>query len=110
MAINVSLTTGVTWGISAALAGVGGMLIGPIYGVHLTMGTMPGLKGFAGAIIGGYGNMYGAIVGSLVLAVVETFTAGYITSLYRDFISFAMLILFLIFAPRGIFNVRVYGE
>ena len=110
LSINVSFTTGVTWGISAALAGIGGMIIGPVYGVHMNMGAMVGLKGFAGAVIGGYGNMYGAIAGSLILGIVETFTAGYVSSIYKDFISFFILILFLIVKPRGIFNAKVYDE
>ena len=110
MAINVEFTTGTTWGIASMLAGVGGMLLGPIYGVSLHMGTMIGLKGFAGAVIGGYGNMYGAIVGSLLLGIIETFTAAYISSMYKDFISFFILILFLIFIPRGLFKGKVYGD
>ena len=110
LAINVSFTTGTTWGIATMLAGVAGLLIGPIYGVSNHMGTMVGLKGFAGAVIGGYGNMYGAIVGSLILGILETFTAAYISSMYKDFISFFVLILFLIFIPRGLFKGKVYGE
>lgn len=110
LSINVSFTTGVTWGIASALAGVAGMIIGPVYGVHLNMGSMIGLKGFAGAVIGGYGNMYGAIFGSLILGIVETFTAGFISSIYKDFISFFILILFLIIKPRGFFNAKVYDE
>ena len=54
--------------------------------------------------------MYGAIAGSLILGIVETFTAGYISSIYKDFISFLILILFLIIKPRGIFNAKVYDE
>ncbi len=110
VSINVSLTTGITWGIASMLAGIGGTLIGPIYGVSPQMGTMIGLKGFAGAVIGGYGNMYGAIAGSLLLGGIETFTAAYISSMYKDFISFFILILFLIFLPRGLFRAGVYGE
>ncbi len=108
--INVSMTTGITWGIASMLTGVGGVLIGPIYGVSAHMGTMIGTKGFAGAVIGGYGNMYGAIVGSLLLGGIETFTAAYISSMYKDFISFFILIIFLIFIPRGLFKGKVYGD
>ena len=110
LAINVSFTTGITWGIATMLAGIAGLLIGPIYGVSAHMGTMIGLKGFAGAVIGGYGNMYGAIAGSLILGGLETFTAAYISSMYKDFISFFVLILFLIFKPRGLFKGKVYGD
>lgn len=110
MAINVSRTTYVTWGLASALAGIAGFLIGPVYGVHLEMGTMIGLKGFAAAVIGGYGNMYGAIIGSFIIGIVETFTAAYISSIYKDVISFLVLIAFLILKPRGIFNSKVYDE
>lgn len=110
LSINVSMTTGVTWGIASALAGIAGMIIGPVYGVHTTMGVMIGLKGFAGAVIGGYGIMYGAIVGSMGLGIVETFTSGYISSTYKDVISFLILIIFLAIRPRGIFNAQVLDE
>jgi branched-chain amino acid transport system permease protein len=110
MAINVSRTTGITWGLSAALAGIAGTMIGPIYGASTHMGTMIGLKGFAAAVIGGYGNMYGAIIGSFILGTIETFTAGVVSSLYKDFISFFILILFLIIKPRGILNAEVYDD
>jgi len=110
MGINVSKTTGVTWGVSAALAGVAGVLFAPMYAVSMTIGFSPGLKGFAGAVIGGYGNMYGAIVGSLSLGLMETFVAGYISSSYKDFISFSILILVLIIKPTGIFNADVLED
>jgi branched-chain amino acid transport system permease protein len=110
LSINVSLTTGVTWGIASALTGVAGMIIGPVYGVHTTMGVMIGLKGFAGAVIGGYGIMHGAIVGSMGLGIIETFTSGYISSTYKDVISFLILIVFLAIRPRGIFNAHVLDD
>jgi branched-chain amino acid transport system permease protein len=106
MGINVQMTTAITWGLSAMLAGIGGMLIGPIFGVNMNMGSLIELKGFAAAVIGGYGNMYGAIIGSLLLGIVETFTAGYISSIYKDFISFFILILILIIKPSGIFGSK----
>lgn len=61
--IDVSLSTGISWGLSAGLAAIAGILIGPIYGVYTTLGAVIGRKGFSSAVIGGYGNMYGAIVG-----------------------------------------------
>jgi branched-chain amino acid transport system permease protein len=108
--INVNMTTAFTWGIASMLTGIGGMLIGPIYGVSAQMGTMIGTKGFAGAVIGGYGNMYGAIVGSLMFGTIETFAAAYISSMYKNFISFFILIIFLVFIPRGLFKGKVYGD
>lgn len=108
--INVSMTNSLTWGISASLAGVAGILIGPIFGVHATMGGMISLKGFAGACIGGYGDMFGSVVGSFILGGIETFTAGYISSVYKDFITFFILILVLVIKPTGLFNAIVYDD
>ena len=110
LGINVSLTTGLTWALAAALAGGIGCLLGPVYGVSTGMGDIIGNKGFAGAVIGGYGNMYGAIVGSLLLGFVETFVAGYLTTTYKDFVSFFLLIIVMIFLPRGLFKAKVYDS
>lgn len=110
LGINVSLTTGLTWAIAAALAGGIGALLGPVYGVSTSMGDIIGTKGFAGAVIGGYGNMYGAIVGSLLLGFIETFVAGYLTTTYKDFVSFFILIIVMIVLPRGLFKAKVYDS
>jgi branched-chain amino acid transport system permease protein len=108
LGINVNFTTGLTWAIAAALAGGIGALLGPVYGVSTGMGDIIGTKGFAGAVIGGYGNMYGAIVGSLLLGFIETFVAGYVTTTYKDFVSFFILIIVMIVLPRGLFKAKVY--
>jgi len=108
--VDVSLTTGITWGISAAVAAVGGILYGPVYGVSMTIGATIGMRGFSGAVIGGYGNMYGAIVGGLLLGFIETFAAGLISSDFKDFIAFAVLMLFLFLKPTGIFNERALQD
>ena len=108
--IDVSLSTGVTWGLSAALAAVAGMLIGPIYGVYTTLGATLGRKGFSSAVIGGYGNMYGAIVGGIFLGVVENCVAGYISSNYRNLIAYIILIVFLFLRPTGIFNEKAIQD
>lgn len=108
--IDTSLTTGITWGISAAISAIGGMLYGPVYGVAMNIGATTGIRGFSAAVIGGYGNMYGAIVGGLLLAFVETFAAGYIGSAYKDFVAFAVLMIFMFFKPTGIFNERAIED
>ena len=100
--INVDLTTGVTWGLSCALASVAGILLGPVQGVSVTMGSSIGTKAFASAVIGGYGNMYGAIIGGIIIGFTETFSAAYITSDYKGFITFVILALCMVFMPRGI--------
>ena len=66
------------------------------------MGTLPGLKAFVAAVLGGIGNIPGAALGGLVIGVVETFVGGSQWSTYRDAISFAVLILILLFRPAGL--------
>lgn len=105
--INVSLSKGLSWAISAALTGVCGIIIGPIYGVYMLMGALIGLKGFASAVIGGYGNMYGAILGGFIIGIIETMAAGYFNSSLKDFIAFSVFIIFLIIKPTGIFNAKI---
>ena len=102
--INVYLNTAITWGLAASLAAMGGMLIGPLFGVFSMLGAIIGRKGFASAVIGGFGNMYGAMVGGLLLGLLETFVAGYISSAYKDIIGFMVLLIFLFLKPTGIFN------
>ena len=108
--INVSLMKGLTWALATALASVAGMLYAPTYGVHSGMGAAIGLKGFSAAVIGGFGDMYGAIVGGLTLGLIETFAGGYISSQAKDLVSFAVLIVFLIIKPRGLFNVKLIDD
>ena len=86
------------------------MLIGPIYGVYTTLGATLGRKGFSSAVIGGYGNMYGAIVGGIFLGVVENCVAGYISSNYRNLIAYIILIVFLFLRPTGIFNEKAIQD
>lgn len=104
--INVSLTTGVTWGISAAIVAVGGILIGPLYGVFTTLGANIGRKGFASAVAGGYGNMYGAIIGGIVIGLIETFIAAYVSSAWKDLFTYLLLLVFLFVKPTGLFNEK----
>ena len=108
--VDPSMTIAVTWGISAAIAGLGGMLIGPVYGVFITLGAAIGRKGFAGAVIGGFGNMYGALLGGVLLGIIETVTSAYISSVYRDVVSYGLLLLFLFIKPTGIFNERAIAD
>ncbi|MEA4898612.1 MAG: branched-chain amino acid ABC transporter permease [Eubacteriales bacterium] len=107
LGINVPMTKGAAWGIASMLAGAIGVVVGPIFGVYMYMGGMIGQKAFAGAVVGGYGNMYGAIVGGLFFGFVETFVSAYITSAYKDFVSFAILIIVMIFMPTGLFKEQV---
>jgi branched-chain amino acid transport system permease protein len=108
--INVSFTKGLTWAISTMLTAMAGLMIGPVYGVQASMGYTIGLKGFAAAVIGGYGNMLGAVIGGFLMGFVETMAAGYIASDMKDFISFSILIVFLLVKPTGIFNAKIIEQ
>lgn len=110
--INVSLTTGITWGVSAMLAAMAGILIGPMYGVYSSLGANLGNKGFDGTIhiAGGYGNMYGAIVGGILLGLLEILVSGYVSSAYKNLIAYVALLLFLCIKPTGLFNERAIQD
>jgi len=108
MGINVNLTIGVTYGIAAALACLGGVLVAPTLTVSTNLGTQLGAKSFAGAVIGGYGHIYGAIVGALFIGLLETFVAAYVSSMFKDFIVYGVMIAVMIIKPSGIFNAKVY--
>ncbi len=108
--INVSMTTGITWAIASGIAAMGGILIGPLYGVYTTLGAGIGRKCFASAVTGGYGNMYGAIVGGFIIGLAETMIAGYLTSMYKDMFTYLLLLIFLFVKPTGLFNERTIQE
>jgi branched-chain amino acid transport system permease protein len=96
-----------TFIMAAALGGLAGVLVAPIYFVNLDMGFIMGLKAFVATIIGGWGSVPGAIVGGLVVGLVETFATAYISSVYKDVFAFVLLIVFLIVLPQGIFGEKV---
>jgi len=104
----VNKTIGVTYGIAGALACLGGVLVAPTLYVSYQLGTQLSAKSFAGAVIGGYGNIYGAIVGAILIGLLETFVSAYVSSAYKEFIVYGVMILFMIFKPSGIFNAKVY--
>jgi len=102
MGINVPLNIALTIGLSAAICTCIGMLIIPMYNVQLSMTGMIGLKGLCAGVIGGFGYLPGAIVGGLVLGIVENMASMILPSMYKDCISFVLLILFMLFRPWGI--------
>lgn len=108
--IDVSLTNGLVWGLSAALVAMAGILCGPVYGVVITLGANLGRKGFSGAVIGGYGNMYGAMIGGILLGFIETFVSSYVSSDYKSLIAYAILLLFLFVKPTGITNEKAIQD
>jgi branched-chain amino acid transport system permease protein len=103
MGINVDYIISVTFGLGSALAGAGGVLYGIAYPqIHPFMGVMPGLKAFVAAVLGGIGVIPGAMLGSVIMGLVETFTSAYISSTLRDAVAFAVLIVVLLVRPAGI--------
>jgi branched-chain amino acid transport system permease protein len=107
LGIPVSTMIMFTFVYSALLGGVAGILVAPILFVSIQMGATIALKAFAATIIGGFGDVAGAIVGGLALGVIETFGAAYISVPYKDGFAFLVLIAFLIFLPQGLFGERV---
>ncbi len=100
--INVKTMLLIAYGLSAALGAVAGVLIAPITFMTYGAGVMLGLKGFCAAILGGMGNSMGAVLGGLILGIVETVGAGFISSGYKDAIAFFVILLVLFFKPSGI--------
>jgi branched-chain amino acid transport system permease protein len=107
LGIPVAWMIMLTFVYSAALGGLAGILVGPILFVSVGMGSSIALKAFAASIIGGFGDVTGAIIGGLALGVVETFGAAYISVPYKDGFAFLLLLLFLLLRPQGIFGERV---
>lgn len=105
MGINVDNTISATFAIGSALAGAAGVIFGVYYTkIDPLMGVIPGLKAFVAAVLGGIGIIPGAMIGGLVLGVVETIVSALGFSLWRDAAAFIILILILIFRPSGIFG------
>jgi branched-chain amino acid transport system permease protein len=108
MGIDVNRVIQVVFVIGPALGGAAGLLVGLYYGqISVTMGWSYGMKAFTAAILGGIGNIPGAMVGGLILGVVEALGAGYISIAWKDAIAFVVLILILIVRPSGLLGERV---
>jgi branched-chain amino acid transport system permease protein len=107
LGIPVALMIMLTFMYSSALGGLAGILVAPILFVSVGMGSSIALKAFAASIIGGFGDVTGAIVGGLALGVVETFGAAYISVPYKDAFAFIVLVVFLLFRPQGLFGEKV---
>ncbi len=105
--INVRHVLFISFGLSAALGAVAGILITPITLTSWDVGIMLGLKGFAAAVLGGLGSGPGAVLGGLVLGIAETLSAGYLSSAYKDVIAFVLMLAVLFFMPRGLLGGRV---
>jgi branched-chain amino acid transport system permease protein len=116
MGVNANQVIAATFAIGAALAAVAGVLVAMNYNIaQFSMGFIPGLKAFTAAVLGGIGNLAGAVLGGLLLGIIESLGAGYIGDLtggflgshYQDIFAFVVLIVVLVFRPSGIMGERV---
>jgi branched-chain amino acid transport system permease protein len=116
MGVNINAVISFTFIIGSALAAIAGMMVSANYGIaHYFMGFMLGLKAFTAAVLGGIGNLKGAVLGGLLLGLIESLGAGYVGQLtggflgshYQDVFAFFVLIMVLIFKPSGLIGERV---
>lgn len=109
MGLPVTLWLGFAWLLAAVFSSFAGLLVAPMWFADVNMGDPIALKAFAATIIGGFGSVPGAIAGGLLVGLVEILGASYISSTYKDLLSFGFMILFLLLRPQGIFGERI-GE
>ncbi|WP_289289858.1 high-affinity branched-chain amino acid ABC transporter permease LivH [uncultured Escherichia sp.] len=103
LGINTDRVIALTFVIGAAMAAVAGVLLGQFYGViNPYIGFMAGMKAFTAAVLGGIGSIPGAMIGGLILGIAEALSSAYLSTEYKDVVSFALLILVLLVMPTGI--------
>jgi len=108
VSISSNRIISLTFAIGAGLAAAAGIMVGLYYGsVRYDMGFLPGIKAFAAAVLGGIGNITGAMLGGLIIGMVEIFGAGYISGQYKDVFAFIILISVLYFKPTGIMGENI---
>ncbi|MDR0417618.1 MAG: branched-chain amino acid ABC transporter permease [Propionibacteriaceae bacterium] len=108
MGVNVDRTISLVFFIGSALAGVAGVMAGAVYGtIDFLMGFIIGIKAFTAAVIGGIGNLHGAMLGGLLLGLLEAFGSHWLGGQWRDVFSFICLIVFLSVRPTGLLGKRV---
>ena len=104
MGVNVNLIYTSTFAIGSSLAAAAGALLGPVYVIFPQMGDLAAVKAFAIVILGGLGNVSGAVIGGFILALAEELGAGYVSSGYRDAMGFVIIIAVLVYKPTGLFS------
>ena len=103
MGIPVQRLNGLVWGLAAMVAAVAGLLLAPITFVHANMGFI-GLKAFPAAVVGGFGSLPGAIVGGLIIGIVEALSGFYLPEGFKDVAAYVVVLLMLMFKPNGLFG------
>jgi branched-chain amino acid transport system permease protein len=108
MGVDINRVIAIAFFIGPALGGIAGIFNGMYYGtVNWNMGFIPGIKSFTAAVIGGIGNLRGAMLGGFTLGIIESLAAGFLSAGYKDVIAFIILILVLIFRPGGLLGESV---
>ena len=108
MGINIDKVISMTFALGSALAAAGGVLVGVYYNsIDPLMGMMPGLKAFVAAVLGGIGIIPGAMMGGIILGIVEAMVSGFLSSTFRDAAAFGILILILLYKPAGLLGKNI---
>ena len=106
MGIPVKTLNGIVWGLASAVAAVAGLLLSPITFVHANMGFI-GLKAFPAAVVGGFGSLPGAIVGGLIIGIVESLSGFYLPQGFKDIAAYIVVLVMLMVKPNGLFGERL---
>jgi len=106
MGIPVQRLNGLVWGLAAGVAAIAGLLLAPITFVHANMGFI-GLKAFPAAVVGGFGSLPGAIVGGLVIGIVEAVSGFYLPEGFKDIAPYIVVLLMLVLKPNGLFGEKL---
>jgi branched-chain amino acid transport system permease protein len=107
MGVNIDRTISMTFIIGGLLGGVAGFLYALPVGAVFTIGFTPGLKAFTAAVLGGIGNVRGAMIGGMLLGIVENLSVACIATSWRDVVAFGILVIVLLFRPTGLFGERL---
>jgi branched-chain amino acid transport system permease protein len=111
MGVDIDRTIMMAFFIGSLLAGIAGVMAGLVFSrVFQLMGFVAGLKAFTGAVIGGIGSIPGAMLGGMLVGLAESFTSAYISSTFQNLVVFGVLIVFMLFRPRGLFGKPEIGK
>ena len=106
MGVDTNMVVSLSFGLAGALSAISGVLSAQIIYVRYNMAAVMLLKAFSAAVVGGLGNVYGAMAGGLIIGIVETFGSRFIGSAYKDVVSFVIMILVLMVRPGGLFATK----
>ena len=106
MGIPVKRLNGLVWGLAAGVAAIAGLLLAPITFVHANMGFI-GLKAFPAAVVGGFGSLPGALVGGLLIGIVESLSGFYLPDGFKDTAAYIVVLLMLVIKPNGLFGEKL---